>query len=112
MYSENGLTWFPLWENKALSVISRQRIREFVRLHPQALTALDHWYRVARKAEWKSLAEARQDFPHADVVGPYTVFNIAGNRFRLIAKIDYRAKLILIRGILTHKEYDKGLWKK
>lgn len=58
------------------------------------------------------MAEARQDFPHADVVGPYTVFNIAGNRFRLIAKIDYRAKLILIRGILTHKEYDKGLWKR
>jgi mRNA interferase HigB len=76
------------------------------------LTALDHWYRVARKAEWKGLAETHQDFPHADLVGPYTVFNAAGNRFRLIAKIDYRAKLILIRGILTHNKFDKGLRKR
>jgi mRNA interferase HigB len=104
--------WFPFWETRTLNVISRKRIREFVKLHPPALAALDHWHRVARRASWKNLERVRQDFRHADQVGPYTVFNIAGNHFRLIAKIDYRAKLLLIRDILTHSDYDKGLWKR
>lgn len=94
-----------------MRVISRRAIQEFVRLHPDALEPLDHWYRVSRRANWQSVAAVRLDFPHADAVGGYTVFNMGGNKYRLIATIKYRWQVVYIRGILTHAEYDKGAWK-
>ena len=94
-----------------MNVISRKALRRFTAIHPAAVVALDHWYRVARKAAWGNLAAVREDFPHADLVSPYTVFNIGGNRYRLVTRIDYRHKLIFVRHVLTHREYDKGKWK-
>lgn len=94
-----------------MNVISRKALRRFTAIHPAAVVALDHWYRVARKAAWGNLVEVRQDFPHADWVAPYTVFNIAGNRYRLVTRIDYRHRLIFVRDVLTHREYDQGKWK-
>ena len=94
-----------------MRVISRRALREFVRTHSNALEPLQHWYRVSRRAAWRSLAEVRLDFPHADVVGRYTVFNIGGNKIRLIASINYRWQVIYVRHILTHAEYDKEDWK-
>ena len=70
-----------------------------------------HWYVVAKRARWTSLAGVREDFRHADAVGLFTVFNVAGNKYRLIAAIMYRWQVIYIRQILTHSEYDKERWK-
>jgi mRNA interferase HigB len=92
-------------------IISRRAIREFVRVHADALEPLDHWYHVSRRARWSNLAEVRKDFPHADAVGRFTVFNIGGNRYRLIASIKYEWQIVYVRHILTHAEYDKGAWK-
>lgn len=50
-------------------------------------------------------------FPHADKVGKFTVFNVGGNKVRLIAAIHYNRGKIYIRHVLTHREYDKGAWK-
>jgi mRNA interferase HigB len=94
-----------------MNVTSRKALRRFTDIHPEAVAALNHWYRVARRAAWANLAEARRDFPHADLVSPYTVFNIEGNRYRLVTRIDYGHKLIFIRDVLTHREYDKVYWK-
>jgi mRNA interferase HigB len=94
--------WFPLWEHNLVRVISRRAIQEFVSVHAEALEPLDHWYRVARRAAWRSLVEVRLDFPHADGVGKYTVFNIAGNKVRLIVTIKYQWQVVYIRHILTH----------
>ena len=55
--------------------------------------------------------ELRQTFPHADSVGNFTVFNIGGNKYRLITYINYQQQLIFIRDILTHAEYNKENWK-
>lgn len=93
-----------------MRVISRRAIQEFVRLHADALEPLDHWYRVSRRARWQSLIAVRLDFPHADAVGKYTVFNIGGNEYRLIATIKYQWQVVYIRHILTHAQYDKGVW--
>ena len=71
-----------------------------------------HWYRVAKRARWANLAEIRADFRSADSVAGYTVFNIAGNKYRLIVVIQYRWQVIYIRQILTHSEYDRGRWKR
>jgi mRNA interferase HigB len=63
-------------------------------------------------ADWNSLAEVRSAFAHADVVGRRTVFNIHGNDYRLIARINYRTKRVFILHILSHAEYKKGDWKR
>jgi mRNA interferase HigB len=91
-------------------VLSRKAIREFTQAHPEATEPLAHWYLVARKASWSSLADVRRDFRHADIVGKYTVFNIGGNKFRLIATIKCKWQVVYIREILTHADYDKGVW--
>lgn len=86
----------------------------------QDATAKDHtlegpiseWYRVARSASWNSLVDVRQVYPHADFVDPYTVFNIKGNAYRLIVKIEYRWQMIFVKHLLTHDEYNKGDWKR
>ena len=70
-----------------------------------------YWYYITKRACWTSLADVREDFRHADVVGLFTVFNIAGNKCRLIAAIKYRWGVVYIREILTHLEYNKGKWK-
>ena len=94
-----------------MHVFSRRAIREFIREHTLAEPSLDTWYRAAKRAEWSSIVDVREDFPHADAVGRCTVFNIHGNRYRLIAKIDYEHQALYIRGIYTHEEYDRGRWK-
>lgn len=95
-----------------MHVISYKAIREFVELNADAETGLRAWYKAVSKAVWSSLVDARQEFPHADPVGDYTVFNIKGNHYRLIAEINYKSKIVFVRGIYTHAEYDQGKWKK
>lgn len=94
-----------------MNTISRRKIREFVALHPNSESSLSAWYKIAEKAKWQNIVEVRQDYPHADLVGRFVVFNIAGNNVRLIAEIRYQSKSILIKHILTHAEYDRGRWK-
>lgn len=94
-----------------MHVISRKALVEFSQVHPDAEAPLDAWYRIAKSAHWASLVEVRQVYPHADLVDDYTVFNIKGNDYRLIAEINYRSQLIFIRYVLTHAEYSKNRWK-
>jgi mRNA interferase HigB len=94
-----------------VNTISRRKIREFVALHPNSESSLTSWYKIATKATWQNIAEVRQNYPHADVVGRLVVFNIAGNNVRLIAEIRYQSQSVLIKHILTHAEYDKDRWK-
>lgn len=94
-----------------MNTISLKKIREFVELHPDSKSSLQSWYRMAKKAHWRNLAAVRLVYPHADLVGIYTIFNIRGNHYRLITEINYQYQQILIREILTHDEYDKDKWK-
>jgi len=95
-----------------LHIISRKRLREAAEEHGDLNDALDVWYRVAKKAVWKNLMDVRRNFPTADTVGKYTVFNIKGNAYRLVTEINYRTGRIFLRHVLTHAEYSKGGWKK
>jgi mRNA interferase HigB len=106
-----GLSGYHFGNIVSVRVISKAAIREFVKKHADALEPLMHWYYMAKRARWSNLADAKRDFSHADAVGEHTVFNIAGNKYRLIAAIKYRYQIIYIRRILTHAEYDKGKWK-
>lgn len=94
-----------------MHIISRKKLLEAGNKHSVLKEPLDAWFRIAKKATWKSLVDARQDFPTADLVGKLTVFNIKGNTYRLIGEIYYERQVVLIRDVLTHAEYDKGDWK-
>jgi mRNA interferase HigB len=93
-------------------VISRKKLREAAERYGHLSSSLDAWFRLAKKAEWRSLADVRQLFPSADAVGRFTVFKIKGNSYRLIAEINYRGGRLYVRHVLTHAEYDKGGWKR
>jgi mRNA interferase HigB len=98
-----------------MRVISLKLLRQFWVRHPDAEGPLRAWYAVALAAEWRSLAEARRTYPHADGVRTgsetLTVFNVAGNKYRLVVRVRYDYQLINIRHVLTHAEYDRGNWK-
>jgi mRNA interferase HigB len=93
-------------------VISKPAILKFAEEYPNALVPMMNWYRITKRADRGSLAEVRRDFAHADIVGRRTVFNIHGNDYRLIARVNYRTKRVFILYILTHVEYSKGDWKR
>ena len=95
-----------------MRVISKPALVEFSGRHRDALVPLMNWYRITRRAGWGSLTEVRSDFAHADIMGRRTVFNIHGNSYRLIARVNYNTKRVFILHILTHVEYSKGDWKR
>ena len=80
-----------------MRVISKKRLREFWEKHPDSQAPLEEWYKLTRKAAWPNLAEVRATFRHADPVGTCTVFNIKGNDYRLITKIDYGYQKVFIK---------------
>jgi len=94
-----------------MHIITRKRLNEFAEKHPDAKSGLQHWYKQAKSKDFKSFVELRKTFPNADQVGKLTVFNIGGNKARLIAAIHYNRRIIYIRSVLTHREYDEGTWK-
>jgi mRNA interferase HigB len=92
-------------------IISRKRLLEASVRHSGLAAPLDAWYRIAKRAQWRSIEDVRRVLPTADSAGRFTVFNIKGNSFRLIVEVNYKTGRIFIRHVLTHTEYDKEGWK-
>lgn len=95
-----------------MHIISLSRLKEFWKKHPDSEGSLQRWYKQTKHARWQSFSELRQSFGSADQVDKLTVFNIGGNKYRLVTYIDYKKPKVYIRHVLTHAEYDKGHWKK
>jgi len=94
-----------------MHVITRKRLNEFAEKHPEAKSSLARWYGLMRRQRFTDFAHLREIFPQADQVGKFTVFNIGGNKARLIAALHYNRNKAYIRHVLTHEEYDAGKWK-
>ena len=94
-----------------MHVISRKTLKTFWQKYPDSQTALTRWFKIVRQTDFKNFADLRTTFPSADLVDNLVVFNIGGNKYRLIASIHFNRSKIYIRHVLTHKEYDKGDWK-
>ena len=73
-----------------MHVITRKRLNAFAERHPDAKSSLARWYAIIRKSRFLNFAQLRATFPHADQVGKSTVFNIGGNRVRLIPAVHYK----------------------
>ncbi len=94
-----------------MHIISMRRLREFWEVHSMAEAPLRAWFTHVEQATWPNFVAVRRDFPNADLVARLTVFNISGNKFRLIARIEYEKQRVYIRAVLTHPEYDSERWK-
>jgi mRNA interferase HigB len=78
-----------------MHILSLRRLREFWAEHPDAEASLRAWYRVAKQARWQRFTDVRAHYRSADQVGKFTVFNIAGNAYRLITVIHFKPTVCL-----------------
>jgi mRNA interferase HigB len=92
-----------------MQIIARRTLRVFWERHPQAEMPLRNWYALAARAEWKGPADVKAMFgTSVDFVRDNrVVFDIGGNKYRLVAHIAYRFKRVLVKFVGTHKDYDK-----
>ncbi len=95
----------------AMHIITRKALIQFWDKHPDSQTALQRWFKIVQKTDFQNFAELRAAFPSADKVDQWIVFNIGGNKYRLIASIHFNRNKLYIRHVLTHAEYDRGDWK-
>jgi mRNA interferase HigB len=95
-------------------VISRKALREFWAVHPAAQPPLLAWYKLATAAAWRTFAALRATFGSADRVGDCVVFDIGGNKFRLIGRVRYTTArlpgVVYVLKVMTHAEYDDNTW--
>jgi mRNA interferase HigB len=94
-----------------MRIIKRGALEQFWEKHPDAKTSLEPWYGVVRRAVWQTPVEMKRIYPNADLVGRRTIFNIAGNKYRMVARVNYETQRVFVLYLLTHAEYDRGDWK-
>ena len=95
-----------------MHIITKKRIVDAAQKYPECATALMSWYRIVEKNEFVGFAELKKVFNSVDKVGDLCVFNIGGNKLRLIASIHFNRQKAYVRYVLSHKEYDKNVWRK
>ncbi len=96
-----------------MHIVTKKALKKFYEIYPDAENPLLRWFRVLSKTDYSNFSELKSLFSNSvDKVGDKMVFNIAGNKYRLIASIHFNRKKVYIRHILTHSEYDKGSWKR
>jgi mRNA interferase HigB len=95
-----------------MHVIAKPALIQFWTKHSDARGPLAAWFRTIESEVFADFNELRATFASADLVNGLTVFNIGGNKYRLIAAIHYNRRKVFIRAVLTHEEYDRGKWKR
>ncbi len=91
-----------------MKIANRQILDKYVTKNANALNVIEHWIDIMEQAECESHNDLKKLFPSADYVGNGRyVFNIGGNKYRLVAAITFIAGLAVVRFIGTHAEYDK-----
>ena len=95
-----------------MHVIAKPALIGFWTKHPDAHGPLKAWYRTMESEVFADFNALRATFASADYVNGLTVFNIGGNKYRLIAAIHYNRRKVFIRAVLTHDEHDRGGWKR
>ena len=98
-----------------MRIISKVRLREFWDRHRGAKSPLISWHNTVKKAKWKCFADVRKTFNSADTYAvedrKYVIFNVAGNKFRVIVSANYETQIVYIAMVLSHNEYDREKWK-
>ena len=93
---------------KDMRIFTEQTLKEYIGNHPDARVALQEWVSIVKRSEWTCFADIRQTFGTVDAVGnQHFVFDIKGNRYRLVVVIKFTIRFVYIRFIGTHEEYMK-----
>jgi len=97
-------------------IIKEKFLRDAAEQYPKAAKYLVAWTMVVKAAQWRNLANARRDYPSADMVRvssgkPVMVFNFCGNTYRLIVAVHFDRQMAYTLYFLTHAEYSKNDWK-
>jgi mRNA interferase HigB len=91
-----------------MHVISRKMLREFWQEEPEAEQALKAWFHETEGAQWRNSAELKAHYGSASIINAdRVVFNICGNKFRLVARINYASRTVFVRFVGTHRQYDR-----
>jgi len=94
-----------------MHLIAIRNLRADSSRYPDTQTVIEEWYKIVKSLSWQNLEEVKQIYRGAESVGNFTVFNIKGNKYRLIVDINYVNQTIYYKYFLTHAEYDKDSWK-
>jgi len=99
-----------------MHILARPAINRAAKTYPDAAGWLNRWWQVAGSQRWRSLEEVRAVYAMADQVDCCLVFNVRGNKYRLICRVSYANQwqrgTLLVKHLMTHAEYDKGHWRK
>lgn len=94
-----------------MHIISHAKIIQAQNTYPDCRKALEQWYRLTKRADWCHFSEVKSCFPAVDKVGNKFVFDVGGNKLRLIAAIHFNTGRLFVCAVLPHKQYDKGDWQ-
>ena len=94
-----------------MELIGRDILRSFARKHPDAGSSLRAWAQAIETNRFRHFLDLRKTFASADPVSPHTVFNISGNKYRLIAIVNYTLQAVVVEHVMTHAEYDLRRWR-
>ena len=99
-----------------MRIIHGGTVKSWASQYPDSAEALSAWLNNAARAAWRNLSEVRQVYPHADSVAvgsgrTVVLFNIRGNRYRLVTAIHYNRQVVYTLRFMTHAEYSKDRWK-
>jgi mRNA interferase HigB len=108
-----AFNYIPFWDIMvSMHVIAKPALIEFWAKYPDAETPLKAWFSIMKREKFTGFVDLRATFGSADYVNGLTVFDIGGNKYRLIASIHYDRQKVYIRAVLTHAEYDRNDWKR
>jgi len=101
--------------NVYVRIIGKLKLQGFWRKHRQARKPLEKWVQVVEQSQWDNWSNVKSTFGSADLVkmktGNFVVFNIGGNKYRLITTVNFKGQIVIVDVVLTHPEYDRGKWK-
>jgi len=101
--------------NVYVRIIRKLKLQSFWQSHQQARKLLEKWVQVVEEAEWRNWSQLKSTFRKADLVqaktNTYVVFDIGGNKYRLVTIVNFRGQIVIVEVALTHRQYDKGKWK-
>jgi mRNA interferase HigB len=95
-----------------MHVISRKALRNFWQRYSDSEAPLRRWHTIITTTSFRNFTQLRETFPSADMVDELTVFNVGGNKYRVIVSIHFNRQKVYVRHVLTHSEYDLGKWKR
>ncbi len=94
-----------------MRIISTSKLKLDATKYPDLKHIIDSWCMVVKSVIWEHLEDVKKVYPTAEAVSNFTVFNLKGNKYRLIVGIDYQKQIVYYKYLLTHAEYDKDRWK-